>query len=411
MIRDLRELTAGLDDGLAGVVASPSEPNHVALGLALGRLCGAADVESQINDGNESAVGRIARAIGQSDHYVFVMLDGFGMNFVDTLPESSYVRRHIALEMSAVFPTSTGPNLVSIGTGSWPGMHGNIGWNVFIPSLSERVTTLRWQRTSDGANLATLGVGASDLLCAPMIDFGTIRAYTHITDASMSDLPWTSLTGQDATVGYDYREGAIAAVIDAVRGVLEHATESTFTYVYWHEVDHTSHEFGVTHPLTRRAVASANALVEALGTEFGSKATVVATADHGHLDAGEDSYEVIAQDDPLRQLLVAAPAGEQRMLYCHTSAGQSGRFAGEFLQRFGDRFMLMSGTDAIDCGLLGPPDQVSQRVRERVGEFVALSRGRWALSFPDDPAETGIMASTHGGITDLETRVPLVVCR
>lgn len=408
MIRDADELIAGLDEGLSGLLATPSEPNHMALGSALGRLCGA-DVQPQIDDVSESAVAQIARAIGESDHYVFVMLDGFGMNFVDTLPESSYVRQNIALEMSAVFPTSTGPNLVSIGTGSWPGTHGNIGWNVFMPSLGERITTLRWQRTSDGADLSTLGVGAGDLMCAPMIDFGTARAYTHITDASMAGLPWTSITGQEETVGYDYREGGISAVVDAVRGVLGSATGPTFTYVYWHEVDHTAHEHGVTHPLTRRAVASANALVEVLAGEFGSTATVVATADHGHLDAGESSYEVIGLDDPLRELLVSAPAGEQRMMYFHTRYGQADRFAAEFQSRFGDRFMLMTGTDAIECGLLGPPNKLSDRVRDRVGDFVAVSRGRWALSFPDDPEEPGIMASTHGGITDLETRVPLVV--
>ena len=410
MISDTKDLIAGLDDGLAGLVAVPSEPHHAALGLALGRLCGA-DVDSQIDDVNESAVVRIEQAIGESDHYVFVMLDGFGMNFVDTLPESSYTRRHVALELSAMFPTSTGPNLVSIATGSWPGSHGNMAWNVFIPRLGERITSLLWRRTSDGRNLTDIGFGPDELLCAPMTDFGAARVYSHITDAAMVGSTWTSLLSQDETIGYQYNTGAISSVVEAVRGALERASGPSFTYVYWHEVDHTAHDEGVTHPLTRRAVASADALVEALATELGSAATVATTADHGHLDAGADSYEVVGIDDPLRQLLVAAPAGEQRMMYFHARPGQAERFAGEFQSRFGDRFMLMSGADAIESGLLGPSGKISERVRERVGDFVAVSRGRWALSFPDDPEVLGMMESTHGGITDLETRVPLVVCR
>ena len=410
MISDTTELLAGLDDGLAGALAVPWEPNHAALGLALGRLCGA-DVDSQIDDVNESAVARIEQSIGESDHYVFVMLDGFGMNFVDTLPESSFIRRHVRLALSAVFPTSTGPNLMSIATGSWPGTHGNLAWNVFIPRLGERITSLLWRRTSDGKDLSSIGFGADELLCAPMIDFGAARVYSHVTDASMAGSAWTSIMSQDATIGYEYSAGAISSVVDAVRGVLERAAGPTFTYVYWHEVDHTAHDHGVAHPLTRRAVGSANALVEALATEFVDRATVVATADHGHLDAGDDAYEVVGIDDPLRRLLVAAPAGEQRMMYFHAHGGDADRFAGEFLSRFGDRFMLMSGADAIDSGLLGPPGRLTERVRDRVGDFVAVSRGQWALSFPDDPEVPGIMASTHGGITDLETRVPLVVCR
>lgn len=410
MISDTTELIAGLDDGLVGAVAVPSEPNHAALGLALGRLCGA-DTHSQIDDLNESAVARIGRSIGESDHYVFVMLDGFGMNFVETLPESSYVRRHIALELSSVFPTSTGPNLVSIATGSWPGSHGNIAWNVFIPRLRERITSLLWHRTSDGKDLRKVDFSPQELLCASMIDFGAARVYSHITDANMADSMWTSILSQDETIGYQYSDGAISSVVEAVREVLERASGATFTYVYWHEVDHTAHDHGVTHPLTRRAVWSANALVEALSTEFGNRATIVATADHGHLDAGDYSYEVVGIDDPFRELLIAAPAGEQRMMYFHTREGLADRFADEFLSRFGERFMLVSGADAIDSGLLGPPSRITDRVRDRVGDFVAVSRGRWALSFPDDPDVLGIMESTHGGITDLETRVPLVVCR
>ena len=61
MISDTTELIAGLDDGLVSAVAVPSEPNHAALGLALGRLCGA-DIHSQIDDLNESAVAR-SRAV------------------------------------------------------------------------------------------------------------------------------------------------------------------------------------------------------------------------------------------------------------------------------------------------------------------------------------------------------------
>ena len=408
MISDRAELLSSLDEGLEGCLATQTGPNHAALGVAMGLACGAV-VCRLLDHENASVAHALLREIGNPEHLVFVMLDGFGMNFVDTLPEMSYMRRNLRMEISAVFPTSTGPNLMSIATGSWPGAHGNVGWHVFIPRLGERITSLLWQRTSDGRNLSEIGFAPQELLCARMIAFGLERWYTHVTEAGLAGSPWTAITSQDQTLGYDHGEGAISQIVEYVRRGLLYTGGPTFTYIYWPDVDHTAHELGVTHPMTRRAVLGANALVEALGTEFAGQATVVATADHGHLDVGEDGYDVIPMDEPLRDLLVGSPGGEQRIMFFHPRPGDSERFADEFQTRFGARYSLVASSDAIDFGLMGPPQRVSAVVRERLGDYIAISRGRWAMSFPDDPASPGVMASTHGGITDSETRVPLIV--
>ena len=408
MISDRAELLSSLDAGLEVRLATPCAPNHATLGVAMGLSCGAS-IGHLLDYENASVARDLMREIGYPEHLVFVMLDGFGMNFVGTLPEMSYVRRNLRLEMSAVFPTSTGPNLISIATGRWPGAHGNVGWHVFIPRFGERITSLLWQRTSDGGNLSEIGFAPQELLLAPMIEFGHKRQYTHITEVGLAGSPWTAITSQDQTLGYDHGDGAIGQVVEHVRGVLANAGGPTFTYIYWPDVDHTAHELGVTHPMTRRAVLSANALIEALGTEFAGQATVVATADHGHLDVGEDGYDVIPMDDPLRDLLVGSPGGEQRIMFFHPRPGDLEGFADEFQTRFGARYSLVESSDAIDFGLMGPPQRVSAVSRERLGDYIAISRGRWAMSFPDDPASPGVMASTHGGITDSETRVPLIV--
>ena len=410
LVKDRTELLSSLDSELIGRLALPSEPNHVALGIALGRLCGV-DVAELSDDAHKLAVDQIESAIGESEHLVFVMLDGFGMNFVETLPSSSFVRLHISMELSAVFPTSTGPNLMSLATGRWPGRHGNLGWHVYMPRLRERITSLLWRRTSDGRDLSEIGFSLSELLCAPLIPFGSKRRYVHITESRLADSVLTQSTVQDETLGYDHGGGAIESVVNQVRDVLDGASGPTFTYVYWPEVDHAAHYNGVEHPVTRFAVSGANSLVEVLGTEFAGRATVVATADHGHLDVGDDGFEIVSGDDPLLGLLSCLPSGEQRMLFFHVLPGEESQFADMFQSRFGHRFALISSSDAVELGLLGPSDAVPPAVRKRIGQFLAISRGRWAMDFPDDPRSPSLQVSTHGGITELETRVPLVVCK
>lgn len=412
MIHTLPELVAGLDAPFTGRVAGPADPNHASLGVALARLCGAPETRSSAPDDETAATAEeLVRTIGGAEHYVFLMLDGFGMNFVDELPDNSFAKSSVSQELSAVFPTSTGPNLVSIGTGAWPIAHGNLGWHVFIPRLGERITSLLWQRTSDGKSLTEVGFAPQELLRAPMADFGARGSYTHVTDANIVGSPWTNITGQRETRGYEYGANAVAQVVEHVAGVIAEAAGPTFTYVYWMCVDSLAHGEGIDHPMTRLAVGMTDALVEHLAEAVHGKATLIATADHGHVRAGEDAYDVILPDDPLRDMLMASPGGEERMMYFHAAAGQSENFAAQFQDRFGERFMLMRSADAIECGLLGPPSSADPAVRERAGDFIAVSRGIWAMAFPDPARDYSVNKSTHGGITDSETQVPLIVCR
>jgi hypothetical protein len=106
------------------------EPNPVSLARAIGGICGAAQrVDDPVAD-------RFRKLIGEPDHLVFVIAVGFGMNFVNTLPENSFSRANLALESRAAFPSSTGPNLFSFGRAEWPGQHGGIVWYVHIAELN-----------------------------------------------------------------------------------------------------------------------------------------------------------------------------------------------------------------------------------------------------------------------------------
>ena len=64
--------------------------------------------------------------------------------------------------------------------------------------------------------------------------------------------------------------------------------------------------------------------------------------------------------------------------------------------------------DAIDMGLFGPAELVSDAARARMGDFFALSRGRWCI-YPSDSEEELTVQSMHGGITVAESIVPLIV--
>ena len=407
LITSKADLIASLDDEFAGVIADHDSPNHAALGFALGTSLGVLKPE-MFDDASHAASEEIVGAIGDPDHVVFLLLDGFGMNFVDTLPEDSYVRKNTALTMCSTLPTSTGPNLMALATGRWPGTHGNLGWDVHIPRLGERIQPLPWRLTRTGQQLHEVGFNPMELLLAPMIPFRNLGSFTFVVDNDLATSTTTQMYGQIQTRGYSTEGDFITQITDHVHDTIATAPGKSFTYVYFTEVDSCAHAYGEFHPVTRAAVHRAAALVEALGNALVGKARFVVTADHGHLNSPGETWTTLTPSAPLSQHLTCVPAGEPRTLFFHTKPGSNGPFQDLFDAALGDRFILMRSEDAAEMGLFGPSDLISDAARARMGTFFALSRGRWSV-YASESEEGVTLQSMHGGITTAESIVPLIV--
>ena len=407
MITSKSDLIASLDEEFDGIIPDHDEPNHAALGFSIGKSLGVLQPET-FDDATHVAAKPLINVIDQSDHVVLLLVDGFGMNFVETLPEDSYVRRNTALTMCSTLPTSTGPNLMALATGRWPGTHGNLGWDVHIPRLGERIQPLPWRLTRTGQPLHEIGFSPLELLFTPMIPFGNLGSFTLVVEEDLASSTTTQMYGQLNTAGYSSEGDFVTQITDQVLDAIANAPGKSFTYVYWTEVDSAAHTYGVAHPITRTAVHRATALVEALGTALTGKARFIATADHGHLDSPNEVWTNLTPSAPLSQHLTCVPAGEPRTLFFHTRPGSDEQFRDLFDAALGDRFILMRSEEAIELGLFGPAYLVSEAARARMGEFFALSRGRWSL-YASDSEEEVTLQSMHGGITTAESIVPLIV--
>lgn len=407
LIHNRADLIASLDDEFAGVLADHDSPNVAALGFALGKHLGVLDADT-FDEATRSAAAAFDGVMGEADHIVFLLLDGFGMNFVETLPEDSWVRKHTALTLCSTLPTSTGPNLMALATGRWPGTHGNLGWWVHIPRLGERIEPLPWTLARTGQPLHEVGFRPSETLLAPMIPFGDQGSFTVVMGEHLVASTTTRMYGAFHYRGYPKAASSTSHIVEHVLDAIAMAPGKSFTYVYWSEVDDAAHKHGETHPVTRAAVLRAAALVEVLATALTGKARLLAAADHGHLDSPDEVWTPLTPSAPLSRHLICVPAGEPRALFFHAKPGAAERFQDLFDAELSDRFTLMRSEDAIAMGLFGPVGFISDAARARMGDFFALSRGRWCIH-ASDTEEEETQQSMHGGITTAESIVPLIV--
>lgn len=407
LITSKSELIVSIDDEFEGIIPKHDSPNHAALGFSLGKSLGVIDPNT-FDDATQSAATTFESVIDQPDHVVFLLLDGFGMNFVETLPKDSFMRQHIAMTMCSTLPTSTGPNLMSLATGRWPGTHGNLGWDVHIPRLGERIQPLPWRLTRTGQPLHEVGFNPAEMMLTRPIPFRQLGTFTFIVKEELAETTTTQMYGQTETLGFTVEGNPASEIVELASSVINCLKGRTFTYIYWNEVDSAAHSYGEFHPMTRAAVLRAAALTEALGSALKGKARFLATADHGHLDSPTEVWTTLRADSPLSRHLRCVPAGEPRTLFFHTRPGAGEAFEQEFNETFGERFALMACETAVALGLFGPSEFVTEEARARMGDFFALSRGRWSIYAADD-AEDVTVESMHGGITTAESVVPLIV--
>ncbi len=375
-----------------------SKPNPVALARAVSGIGGYSPWPE------DPVTAHISERVGESDHTVFVIADGFGMNFVRTLPEASFARTQLVWEQPAAFPSSTGPNMTSLFSGEYPASHGFVGWWVYLPQIAERATVYEWVRRSDGKDLSSLGVNPRDVLLAePFPGKLKVDCKLFMPSALKDSLPTLYSNAGGALVrGFEDINEGVEKVVRRVRNV----GSRSITLLYWNLIDVSAHVYGVDAPETAESVNGLDAALSKLANALDGKARVVVTADHGHLDV--PGYAQLDPSHALARLMKCTQSGEPRANYFHVREGHQERFAGEFRDEFGEHFFLLSTDEVVEMRLLGP-EPPTAAVLERLGDFMAISRNGVLVTSRALGDYTSLMKSSHGGMSSDEMMVPVLL--
>jgi hypothetical protein len=135
---------------------------------------------------------------------------------------------------------------------------------------------------------------------------------------------------------------------------------------------------------------------------------VVICADHGLTNVPDERRFVLEENDPLSYYLVTQPSAEPSIPVFHVQPGQQEDFKTEFLERFGEYFVLITPEDIEELKLMGP-GALSPVLKKRLGSFMAIctepSKIYFKPLYKTHPEYIGV----HGGLTREEMQVPLIV--
>lgn len=98
-------------------------------------------------------------------------------------------------------------------------------------------------------------------------------------------------------------------------------------------------------------------------------------------------------------------AGEGRLRQLYARPDRVAAVASRWRDVLGERAWVLTRAEAIDAGWFG---QVDGRMADRIGDVLVAMRDDGAVMTRTQPREFGLVGM-HGSLTELETRVPLLV--
>ncbi|CAE7288819.1 unnamed protein product [Symbiodinium sp. CCMP2592] len=334
----------------------------------------------------------LAAAIGKARrHIVVVLCDGMGVSTLHQhLAPDSFLRRNNTRQLRAVFPATTPAALTTLATAAWPGQHGLPGWElrdqkgcefpgaagvgpIQLTILDAVVRDMRTRKP-----VSDLGFDASDIyIRKPWVSQGEssrrmkfVNAYngTEFTNwyqdkhcSSVMNIPETALETLGQPEGsqkaVEFFNAGVDAVISSVTESEEEGWQS-YVYLYTAHPDKHMHQLGVEHPEVTAVMTGIDKSLSRLWEHLRKlDATLIVTADHGHVTVKPEEM-VVLPDDLLNCLEYANVGvhGKGRHAYFHCRSGRLQEFQRlwDTYETLRENFLLLPVDVAAELGLFGP---------------------------------------------------------
>jgi Type I phosphodiesterase / nucleotide pyrophosphatase len=321
-----------------------------------------------------------------------LLVDGLGWELLRAHPEEAPFLASLAgRALTAGFPATTATSLGSFGTGRPPGGHGLFGYTFAIPGTGRLLNCLRWTDQVDPLvwvpgptvfeRAVAAGVSTSHISARAYKNSGLTRAVYRGARYVAAD----SLGQLVAMTERELRKG-----------------DRSFVTVYHSDLDSTGHLYGSGSTAWRHQLVFVDLLARRIAEVLPPDAALYVTADHGMTNPSD---RVDADREPGMRDGVALLGGEARARHVYAAPGAAGDVLATWTELIGDRAWVMSRADAVEAGLFGA---VSESLRPRIGDVVAIPHGELAIVASETEAGASALVGMHGSVVAAEQLVPLL---
>ena len=327
-------------------------------------------------------------------HSLVILVDGLGLeNLSDNKAYARFLNSKLDSSLRCEFPSTTATSLTGLATGVRSGQHGVIGYSVYSRELGlQRNLLTGWANRAEARDFkkkADLSTNSS--VTTSVIGPGQY-AETGFTELTMSGARY--LDAESLSERFDL---ALA---------ISRQTSQSVTYLYVPELDQLAHRFGVQSSTWLEALEGLDSEISKFAAKLGNDTGVLLTADHGVLDIAHENHVYLDEFDWFVDS-VASSAGDPRCNFIYLRSGMDAEFVFKLLSsQFGSLAYVCTHRNLEESGWVIRGDGT-------IDDYVPDLYLIWQKDYVGYDRRSAKpqhlkLIGQHGGITDRETRVPLV---
>ncbi|MCB1878287.1 MAG: alkaline phosphatase family protein [Chromatiales bacterium] len=350
-----------------------------------------------------------AQRIAAHRNVVLIVVDGLGDRWLATQADARWLNAHRQEAITSVFPSTTATAITTYLTGQAPQQHGLTGWHVYLRELAAVMSVLPGRARYGGVPYSPAGVDARAL-------FGHTSVFERCGVETCMVSP-RRIASSDFTLAhagparifpYDNLDGMQAAIEKAARGWFW-GKARRFIYAYWPDLDSLGHRFGMHSDQAATALLAIDRTLQSLADRLsGSDTLLVVCADHGQIDSPPQRNLDLDNHPELHRMLALPLCGEPRVAYAYVRAHCGADFEQYVESELGQCAQLKRSEELVNSAWFGL-GQPNPELHSRIGDYTLLLRENYTLRdwLPQEKRYTQI--GTHGGLTEDEMLVPLIV--
>jgi hypothetical protein len=350
------------------------------------------------------------------DCVIFVILDGLGYqkacSLFDEFPDLALRRlgqQGVFLPITSVFPSTTVTALTTCSTGLTPRAHGMIGYRLYLRETGSITNMIRFSLLGNGKGDSALGAGLDleALLPGPTIyerlhERGIISHTLlprQISGSGLSRILYRGCT-------YLHPVVTLGDMLATTREIIGRTNGRVFLTLYWPTLDSVAHTRG---PESDAYIAEARTIDAAIGRELAGRvrnALLIVCSDHGFVSMSPADYLRLSDLSDLDRATLLPPVGEPRASYLFLRDAAHAQAQDRHPRIFAEGLVCLRADTALELGLLGT-GETHPEVPHRLGDLVVVSTGDSGIYYPYPDAV--LLRGMHGGLTEAEMLVPLIV--
>ena len=326
---------------------------------------------------------------------VLILIDGMGQdainNYGDQFPIFDELKQ--VKKLYTNFPSTTATSLSTLGTGVLPGVHGMLGYTVRVPRSDNRLlNALKWDERVDPVMWQKV----------PTLFERAVLAGVSVTHVAAKRYEGSGFT-QAALRGAKYvGANGVDEMATAVSAALK--PQPSFVYTYLNTLDSAGHSDGVGSDKWLTALQQVSEFITKVKQLAPAGTRIWVTSDHGMVNSTEQV--ILGQDNKLLEN-VTLIGGEPRARHIYIKEGAASETIAQWQEFFGNKARVLSKESAIKDGLFGPV--VTEDSHDRLGDLIAIANNDLILVDPARVREESSMVGHHGGVTDIEVEIPLLL--